>query len=103
MRDQDHVHAAERRPCRVERFAMVRAVVDVEHAGAALGAAHGQVGRDRVQARGLAAEQVDRRAACGVSSGSGFGDGRRGTDDEDALHVYSVTRRQKPEEKRGSR
>ncbi len=82
---------------------MMRIVVDIHHADAASCAAGREVGRNCVKARGLAPEQVDGRTACGVASGGCFGDGRGGPDNKDALHVYSVTRRQKPEEKRGSR
>lgn len=103
MRDQHDIDTAQCSPRCIQNLAMTRIVVDIQHADAGSRAAGGEVGRNCFQAWGLAAEQVDGRTACGVASGGCFGNGRGGSDNKDALHVYSVTRRQKPEEKRGSR
>ena len=70
----------------------------------ACGAADGEIVGYRLQPFSVACDEEQRVAALRVFSRDRFGDGGRGADDEDLLHrvSYCVTRRQKPEEKRGS-
>ncbi len=79
-------------------------IVDIEDiAGDFARAAHAQIGRDRIEPRGIAGEQVQPGAALGVEAGGGLGDRRGRADHEDARHEGSITRRQKPDENEGSR
>ncbi|MNT55835.1 hypothetical protein D3C72_1931040 [compost metagenome] len=103
MRHQHHVRRAQHLPGMGEHAGMGVQVVDVQGVLADLRSpAHAQVGADRGQALPVACHQAERRAAGRIAPRDRFGDGGGGADDEDLLHAYSVTRRQKPDEKRGS-
>ncbi len=78
-------------------------IVHVQYAGMhVLGATYTQVGGNGVQLACTAAHQVERGGTSGVQARNRFGDGRGRADDQDLLHGYSITRRQKPDENRGS-
>ncbi len=105
MRDQRDVEAAKFALGGLDDGRVRGEVSDVEcRRRRACGAADAEIGRYRLQAFGVACDEEQRVAALRVLSGDRFGDRRRGPDDEDLLHrvSYAVTRRQKPEEKRGS-
>jgi hypothetical protein len=101
--DQDHVDAAQRLLGRFHHPFVGREVVDVHGVDMdAFGAAHAQVVGDGLQAVRVAADQHQAGGAPGITACHVFRNGGGGTDDQDALHLHSMSRRHRPEEKAGS-
>jgi hypothetical protein len=103
MRDQRDVDAAEVALGLLDHGVVRREIRDIERcAVGARSAADVEIGDDGAQVLGVARNQKQRVAARGEDARGRFGNRRCRTDDQDLAHHVSMTRRQNPDENRGS-